>query len=95
MSEHERKNLTFNPAVLELADELMQLRKFSDLSGFLSQLVREEHERRQGPATFQDKPEGKHVDHPRPSTEPVSYTKDKAGAKGNRGTPRKPRGPQN
>jgi hypothetical protein len=48
----ERKNLTFATRVLELAQDLMKLRRFDDLSGFLSQLVREEWERRHGPATF-------------------------------------------
>ncbi len=53
MSEHERKNLTFHPDVLKLAERLMELRHFSDISGFLSQLVREEDERRRGPVMYE------------------------------------------
>lgn len=47
-----RKNLTFPAPVIELAVELMKLRRFDDLSSLISQLVREEFERRNGPSTF-------------------------------------------
>lgn len=47
------KNLTFQPEILQLAEQLMELRRFGDnLSAFLSQLLREEWERRQSPMTF-------------------------------------------
>ena len=76
MSEHERKNLTFNPHVLDLAEQLMRLRHFSDLSGFLSQLVREEHERRHGPTLYDQpiKATAPSPAPPRPSG-PASYRK--------------------
>lgn len=35
--------------IKDLAEQIMAVRKFSDLSGFLQQLIREEHERRHGP----------------------------------------------
>lgn len=50
----ESKNLTFNPKVLELAEAVMAVRSFDNLSGFISQLIREEYERRHGPATIQN-----------------------------------------
>ena len=53
---HARKNLTFPPGVIDLAQEIMELRSFTDLSGFLSQLVREEWERRRGPAILPTEP---------------------------------------
>lgn len=47
------KNLTFHPEILRLAEQLMELRHFGgNLSAFLSQLLREEWERRQSPMTF-------------------------------------------
>jgi len=70
--EHERKNLTFNPEVLKVAEQLMELRHFSDLSGFLSQLVREEHERRHGPVLYDAT---RHA--PVPPARAVSYLKAK------------------
>jgi hypothetical protein len=68
------KNLTFHEPVVELAEELMKLRGFDNLSGFLSQLVREEHERRRGPVTFQDKPAPSHASAPA-TTPRVTYPK--------------------
>lgn len=47
-----RTNISISPAVRKMADELMDLRAYSELSGFLSQLIREEWERRHGPARF-------------------------------------------
>lgn len=47
------KNLTFLRNIVDKATALMKLRDFGDnLSGFLSQLVREEYERRHGPVMF-------------------------------------------
>lgn len=43
-----RTNITMHPDIRALADEVMNARKFSDLSGFLEQLIREEYERRVG-----------------------------------------------
>lgn len=45
----QRTNISLTPAIRAMADQIMSLRAFSDLSGFLSQLVREEWERRHGP----------------------------------------------
>lgn len=47
-----RKNITLPKSIIELADKLMELRKFTDFSGFAQQLIREEWERRHGPAVF-------------------------------------------
>jgi hypothetical protein len=44
-----RKNTTISPAILQQAEELMALRSFDDFSEFVSALIREERERRQGP----------------------------------------------
>lgn len=47
------KNLTFLSSIVDKATSLMKLRDFGDnFSGFLSQLVREEYERRHGPVMF-------------------------------------------
>jgi hypothetical protein len=43
-----RINITMSPAIRALADEVMETRRFGDLSGFLEQLIREEWERRNG-----------------------------------------------
>jgi hypothetical protein len=69
---HERKNLTFHPKILQLAEELMALRHFNDLAPFLSQLIREEHERRHGPAVLHDAPSP-----PPPPPSSFSYYKAK------------------
>lgn len=47
-----RTNISINPEVYELATQLMKLRRFSDFSGFLEQVIRDEWERRNGPAKF-------------------------------------------
>lgn len=52
-----RTNLTIDPKVFALAQEVMRLRHFSDFSGFIEQIIREEHERkfnRTAPAEVQD-----------------------------------------
>lgn len=72
------KNLTFNPEILKLSVALMKLRKFDNLSGFLSQLVREEYERRHGAVTFQ-KPEPEPI--PSLSHEPHENRRKKAKGK--------------
>jgi hypothetical protein len=71
-----RKNLSFNPEVLKLAGELMDLRRFDELSDFLAQLVREEHERRHGPAILHDKPAPPTAEPVTPAA-PVSYISPK------------------
>lgn len=47
-----RRNITIDPSILARANELMNLRCFSDFSGFIEQLIREEWDRRHGPAQF-------------------------------------------
>jgi len=51
-----RRNVTLNPHVIARATEVMQLRHFDDFSGFIEQLIREEWERRNGPAQFAGAP---------------------------------------
>lgn len=46
------KNFTLNSALLDKAKLLMELRHFSNLTGLIEQLIREEFERRHGPAVF-------------------------------------------
>lgn len=41
-----RTNVTLNPAVYDLATEIMKVRRFDEFSGFVEQLIREEWERR-------------------------------------------------
>lgn len=45
-----RTNITINEAIYAKAQELMQVTDFDDFSGFVEQLVRDEWERRHGPA---------------------------------------------
>lgn len=47
-----RIHLTMDVQIHEKATELMRLRYFGDLSGFIEQLIREEWERRNGPMKF-------------------------------------------
>lgn len=44
-----RKNTTISPEILKQAEDIMALRSFDDFSEFISALIREERERRQGP----------------------------------------------
>lgn len=48
-SKTERTNISIAPRIREMADALMAARAFSDFSGFVAQLIREEWERRNGP----------------------------------------------
>lgn len=50
----ERTNISIAPRIREMAETLMQARAFSDFSGFLAQLIREEWERRHGPMMVPD-----------------------------------------
>lgn len=51
-----RINISMDPAIRALADTVMEARRFSDFSGFLEQLIREEFERRMGPTTITSSP---------------------------------------
>lgn len=75
MSDRERVNISIRHSIQAKAAELMRLRDIDNFSEFLATLIREEHERRQGPATFQEPP--------------TPYRAGTSGAKGNKGTPRK------
>jgi hypothetical protein len=44
-----RINISMDPGIRALADEVMAARRFGDFSGFIEQLIREEFERRTGP----------------------------------------------
>jgi hypothetical protein len=44
-----RINISMDPGIRALADEVMAARRFGDFSGFIEQLIREEYERRAGP----------------------------------------------
>jgi hypothetical protein len=41
-----RKSLSISDSILELAEEIIQARRFDDFSEFVSALIREEHDRR-------------------------------------------------
>jgi len=59
-----RTSITIPPSVYDLALEVMELRNFTDFSGFLQTLIREEYERRHGPLTLPiDKPKTKPKKH--------------------------------
>lgn len=53
MSEYRRTNITISDALYEKAQELMRLRHFTDFSGYLQQLIREDWERRGDPLLHQ------------------------------------------
>lgn len=84
------KNLTFLRNIVDKATALMKLRDFGDnLSGFLSQLVREEYERRHGPVMFPAPPKPK----PQPPAEKRVESSPHAHSRNQpkTGTARKPR----
>ena len=60
----ERTTITINPAIREQAEELMRARAFSDFSGFIAQLIRDEYERRHGHAALRDLPSPPKRSHP-------------------------------
>ncbi len=71
-----RVNVSMRTSILAKARALMKVRDFPDLSGFLAQLIREEHERRAGPAILQDAPpdpEPEPTAAPQPPAQPVTY----------------------
>jgi hypothetical protein len=49
-----RINISLPVSIQEKAQAIMAARDFGDLSGFLQQLIREEYERRHGPAPIAD-----------------------------------------
>jgi len=51
-----RINISMDPAIRALADTVMEARRFSDFSGFLEQLIREEFDRRMGPTQISSSP---------------------------------------
>jgi hypothetical protein len=51
-----RTTISISDEIMALAREVMDARRFSDFSGFLAQLIREEHERRSGPMILNDSP---------------------------------------
>jgi metal-responsive CopG/Arc/MetJ family transcriptional regulator len=55
VSAAKRTTITISEALYAKAEELMRLRDFGDFSGFIQQLIREEYERRHGPATLAEK----------------------------------------
>mgnify|MGYP001560935478 CR=1 FL=1 len=44
-----RTTISLNPIIVSKAQAVMRARAFTDFSGFIAQLIREEHERREGP----------------------------------------------
>lgn len=50
----ERTTITINPAIREKAEQLMRARSFSDFSGFIAQLIRDEYDRRQADPALRD-----------------------------------------
>jgi hypothetical protein len=47
-----RTQISVNPELVDVAHQLMEKRKFSAFSGLIEALIREEWERRFGPATY-------------------------------------------
>jgi hypothetical protein len=56
VSDLRRTNISIRESLYEKARDLMQIRDFDNFSAFLEQLIREEHERRHGPAQLRDQP---------------------------------------
>jgi len=50
------KNLSLDDGVLSLGQQIIELRRFPNLSACVEQLIREEHERRFGLAAFKEQP---------------------------------------
>lgn len=51
-----RTTISITPSVYAKAQDIMKVRDFSDFSGLLHQLIREEWERRRGPVLIREKP---------------------------------------
>lgn len=50
------KNITLSKRVMDLAEQIMDVRRFDDFSGMVQQLIREEWERRHGPMILAERP---------------------------------------
>jgi hypothetical protein len=66
-------------------------KRLASFSDYVQELIREDL--KEHPPEFREMPKAVEK-YPRPA-QPVTYSKGKGAATGNRGTPRKPRGPQN
>jgi len=95
MSDNLRVNISIRKTIQAKAADLMKIRDFDNFSEFLATLIREEHERRHGPALMHDVASADRTPAneserptPPPPARPVSYQR---GTKAARDKLRKPR----
>lgn len=69
MSESRRTNITISQSLYEKALENMRVRDFSDFSGYVQQLIREDWAHRELVMSMRDKPQQP----PMPPAQPVTY----------------------